>query len=91
MHFNSYVFIFGLPQAKKIVGMSPMVYFLPTTPQLMSRSGAALETNPGEVPEWRRRWMPRQPNLRWALLASALTVMSLLNLGCQSEFLYYQF
>jgi D-alanyl-lipoteichoic acid acyltransferase DltB (MBOAT superfamily) len=81
----------GMRQAKKVLLFLLIVWLLPTTQQIMAHVGAALETYPGEVPEWRRRWMLWRPNLRWAALASVLAVTSLLYLVRPSEFLYYQF
>lgn len=81
----------GLKQAKKIIGMLLIVFLLPTTQQLMSRFGAALETYPGEVPVWRRQWMLWRPSWTWALAASAMAVLALFHLVRFSEFLYYQF
>ena len=81
----------GLRQMKKVFGMMLIVFLLPTTQQLMARFGAALETYPGEVPEWRRQWMLWRPNRKWALAASAMAVVALFHLVRFSEFLYYQF
>jgi len=81
----------GLRQMKKVFGMLLIVFLLPTTQQLMSRAGAALETYPGEVPEWRRQWMLWRPNRIWALVASTMAVLALFHLVRFSEFLYYQF
>ncbi len=81
----------GLKQAKKIIGMLLIVYLLPTTQQFMSRAGAALETYPGEVLEWRRLWMLWRPSRIWALAASVMAVLALVHLVRFSEFLYYQF
>jgi len=68
-----------------------IVFLLPTTQQLMSRFGAALETYSGEVPEWRRQWMLWRPSRTWALAVSAMAVLALFHLVRFSEFLYYQF
>lgn len=81
----------GWRETRKIILFLLIVWLLPTTQQLMARFGAALETYPGEVPAWRRPWMLWQPRLRWAVLAGALAVASLLHLVRASEFLYYQF
>jgi len=81
----------GLKQAKKIAGLLLIVFLLPTTQQLMSRVGAALETYPGEVPVWRRQWMLWRLNRGWALLTSTMAVLALFHLVRFSEFLYYQF
>ena len=84
-------YFYGGGQTTEILLFLVIVWLLPTSQQLMARFGAALETYPGEVPEWRQSWMLWQPDLRWAIFATALAVSSLFYLYRASEFLYYQF
>lgn len=68
-----------------------VVWWAPNTQQIMARVTPALDavqdaTN-RECPQW-LRW---QPSPRWAVLATVLTVVSILHMSRVSEFLYFQF
>ncbi len=66
-----------------------VVWFMPNTPQWMSRIKVCLDEQ-GMLENCKTRilW---QPNLRWAIAVTFLASVALLNLNEVSEFLYFQF
>jgi D-alanyl-lipoteichoic acid acyltransferase DltB (MBOAT superfamily) len=72
-----------------IGGLLVLVWAMPNTQQLLARYAPALEPVRAEGPLARR--LAFRPSLGWALLLAVLLAASVVWLGADSPFLYYQF
>jgi D-alanyl-lipoteichoic acid acyltransferase DltB (MBOAT superfamily) len=76
----------------KIAALLGVALLLPNTLQILERFSPSL-TAPRPVAEiaWVRRIMNWSPSLAWAVAVAVLAVVAVVQLGGQSEFLYWQF
>jgi hypothetical protein len=72
-----------------IGGLLVLVWAMPNTQPLLARYAPALEPVRAEGPLARR--LAFRPSLGWALLLAVLLAASVVWLGADSPFLYYQF
>ncbi len=75
-----------------IVLMFAIVFFCPSTNQLLARYEPALNAKP--LLSSPRGWLARlewSPSVKWGIAIAALTFAAILRLGGPSEFLYWQF
>jgi D-alanyl-lipoteichoic acid acyltransferase DltB (MBOAT superfamily) len=73
-------------------GLLAAALILPNTLQILDRFGPALSpSRPTAEVHWLRRLLTWAPSLPWAIGLSILAVAAVMQLGGQSEFLYWQF
>lgn len=74
-----------------LVVMSPIVWFLPNTQQIMQQYKPALKTYPGEIKQVGFPFMQWQPKVSWAIAIGGSAVISILYMSRINEFIYFQF
>lgn len=81
----------GFNQALLLAILLASVFILPNTLEIVRSSRQAQAATSGRLNEEQRNWITWKPNKNWALLISALALLSFAYISQTSEFLYYQF
>lgn len=74
-----------------LAGLLCIVWFTPNTQTIMGNWKPAYEEIPVADLQQRPRWATWNPDSRWAVISSLVTVVAILQISRASEFLYFQF
>ncbi|MEQ8818743.1 MAG: MBOAT family protein [Sumerlaeia bacterium] len=80
----------------QIAALLTIAFLAPNTQEIMARFKPALDAKPfvearTRLEEWVYRIFLWRPTPRWAVLTGAITLIAILYLSRESEFIYYQF
>jgi D-alanyl-lipoteichoic acid acyltransferase DltB (MBOAT superfamily) len=86
----------GMVEALALIRWIPLLagiaLLCPNSLELLEGYGPALNWRPSSPRRDARPWSPSwSPSIAWALVVSVVTLVAILHLGDQSEFLYWQF